>query len=98
MALFTEKEMRPSKKRTQSIKSNVMEVQIRDGSRLSNILFNYRILIRLCDYFLKVYQGLTKTVRWHEGRSDLSHQIGPLQVVTKLYHLHAFLSLVCLKM
>ncbi len=25
-------------------------------------------------------------------------QIGPLQVVTKLYHLHAFLSLVCLKM
>ncbi len=65
----------------------------------SNILFNYRISIRLCDYFLKVYQGLTiKTVRWREGRSDLSHQIGPLQVVTKLYHLHAFLSLVCLKM
>ncbi len=29
----------------------------------SNILFNYRISIRLCDYFLKVYQGLTiKTV------------------------------------
>ncbi len=25
----------------------------------SNILFNYRISIRLCDYFLKVYQGLT---------------------------------------
>ncbi len=46
---------------------------IRDGSRFSNILFNYRISIRLCDYFLKVYQGLTiKTVRWREGRSDLS--------------------------
>ncbi len=45
----------------------------RDGSRFSNILFNYRISIRLCDYFLKVYQGLTiKTVRWREGRSDLS--------------------------
>ncbi len=48
-------------------------VCIRDGSRFSNIQFNYRILIRLCDYFLKVYQGLTiKTVRWREGRSDLS--------------------------
>ncbi len=39
----------------------------------SNIRFNYRIPIKLCDYFLKVYQGLTiKTVRWREGRSDLS--------------------------
>ncbi len=48
-------------------------VLTRDGSRFSNILFNYRISIRLCDYFLKVYQGLTiKTVRWREGRSDLS--------------------------
>ncbi len=46
---------------------------IRDGSRFSNILFNYRISIRLCDYFLKVYQGLTiKTVRWRERHSDLS--------------------------
>ncbi len=27
----------------------------RDGSRFSNIQFNYRISIRLCDYFLKVY-------------------------------------------
>ncbi len=34
MALFTEKEMRPSKKRTQSIKSNVMEVQICFGVAL----------------------------------------------------------------
>ncbi len=47
-------------------------IDSRDGSRFSNILFNYRISIRLCDYFLKVYQGLTiKTVRWREGRSDL---------------------------
>ncbi len=38
-------------------------IYIRDVSRFSNILFNYRISIRLCDYFLKVYQGLTiKTV------------------------------------
>ncbi len=45
----------------------------RDESQFSNILFNYRISIRLCDYFLKVYQGLTiKTVRWREGCSDLS--------------------------
>ncbi len=27
----------------------------------------------------------------------VTYQIGPLQVVTKLYHLHAFLSLVCFK-
>ncbi len=48
-------------------------IYFRDGSRFSNILFNSRISIRLCDYFLKVYQGLTiKTVRWREGRSDLS--------------------------
>ncbi len=64
----------------------------------SNILFNYRISIRLCDYFLKVYQGLTiKTVRWREGRLDLSlarsgHCRWPLIV-----SLHAILSLVCLK-
>ncbi len=30
----------------------------RDGSRFSNIRFNYRITIRLCDYFLKVLPGL----------------------------------------
>ncbi len=49
------------------------DVRTRDGSRFSNILFNYRISIRLCDYFLKVYQGLTiKTVQWREGSSDLS--------------------------
>ncbi len=35
-------------------KSHYDEVSPRDGSRLSNILFNYRISIRLCDYFLKV--------------------------------------------
>ncbi len=32
-------------------------VSTRDGSRFSNIRFNYRILIRLCDYFLKVYSS-----------------------------------------
>ncbi len=70
----------------------------RDGSRLSNI----RIFYLIIEYRLGcaiIFQGLTiKTVRWREGRSDLSHQIGPLKVVTKLYHLRAFLSLVCLKL
>ncbi len=44
---------------------NILNLYYRDGSRFSNIRFNYRISIRLCDYFLKVYQGLTiKTVQW----------------------------------
>ncbi len=49
--------------------------------------------------FLKVYQGLTIKdcpMAWRT-LGFVTYQIGPLQVVTKLYHLHAFLSLVCLK-
>ncbi len=34
MALFTEKEMRPSKKRTHSLQSNMVEVQICFGVAL----------------------------------------------------------------
>ncbi len=75
----------------------------RDGSRFSNIrlvdlIIEYRLGCAII--FLKVYQGLTiKTVRWREGRSDLSlARSGHCSVVTKLYHLNAFLSLVFKKM
>ncbi len=51
-------------------------IYIRDGSRFSNIRIFYLIIeyrLGCAIYFLKVYQGLTiKTVRWLEGRSDLS--------------------------
>ncbi len=63
--------------------------------------FNYRISIRLCDLFSKGVPGLDniKTVRWREGRSDLSlARSGHCSVIPNLYHLHVFLSLVCLKM
>ncbi len=45
--------------------------QYRNTLRKKKVIIEYRSGCAI--YFLKVYQGLTiKTVRWHEGRSDLS--------------------------
>ncbi len=78
---------------------NLYQVRIRDGSRFSNIrifylIIEYRLVLRL---FSKGVPGLDNKdcpMAWRT-LGFVTCQIGPLQVVTKLYHLHAFLSLVC---
>ncbi len=56
----------------------------------SNILFNYRLSIRLCDYFLKGVPGLDNKdcpMAWRP-LGFVTCQIGPLHMVTNWYHLH----------
>ncbi len=50
MELFTEKEMRSSKKRTQSLQSNMVEVQI---------CFGVALLLLALDAFTKEFWGAT---------------------------------------